>query len=276
MNETDAPMEAGTLLLLTAMLLGLVEGLTEFIPVSSTGHLILLVDLLGFRGPPGRVFEIVIQLGAILAIVFLYWGKFWHVLIGLPRDPIAQRFTVNIAVAFLPAAVIGVLAHDFIKEVLFSPLTVSIALIVGGILILLIERSKPTPRIDDIDRITPLLALKVGLCQVVAMIPGVSRSGATIMGALLLGVARAPATEFSFFLAVPTMLGATAYDLAKNWDALNGGDALVLAVGLLSAFLAALVVVRSVVAFVSRRGFAPFAWYRIALGSVMLLLLAAR
>ena len=276
MNETDVAVEAGSTILFTALLLGLVEGLTEFLPVSSTGHLILLVDLLGFRGPPGRVFEIVIQLGAILAIVVLYWGKFWSVLIGLPRERAAQRFTVNILVAFLPAAVIGVLAHDFIKDVLFSPWTVSIALVVGGVLILLIERGKPAPRVDDVDRITPLLAAKIGLCQVIAMIPGVSRSGATIMGAMVLGVARAPATEFSFFLAVPTMIGATVYDLAKNWDALSGDDALVLAVGLVAAFVAALVVVRSLVAFVSRRGFAPFAWYRIGLGSVMLLLLFAR
>ena len=207
MNETDVAVEAGSTILFTALLLGLVEGLTEFLPVSSTGHLILLVDLLGFRGPPGRVFEIVIQLGAILAIVVLYWGKFWSVLIGLPRERAAQRFTVNILVAFLPAAVIGVLAHDFIKDVLFSPWTVSIALVVGGVLILLIERGKPAPRVDDVDRITPLLAAKIGLCQVIAMIPGVSRSGATIMGAMVLGVARAPATEFSFFLAVPTMIG---------------------------------------------------------------------
>jgi undecaprenyl-diphosphatase len=234
------------------------------------------VDLLGFRGPPGRVFEIVIQLGAILAIVFLYWGKFWSVLIGLPRQRAAQRFTLNIVVAFLPAALIGVLAHDFIKDVLFSPWTVSIALVVGGVAILLIERGKPAPQVDDVDRITPMLAVKIGLCQVVAMIPGVSRSGATILGAMLLGVARAPATEFSFFLAVPTMIGATAYDLAKNWNALDGDGALVLAVGLFSAFMAALVVVRSLVAFVSRRGFAPFAWYRIALGSAMLLLLLTR
>lgn len=276
MNQSDAATEAGAAIFFTAMLLGLVEGLTEFIPVSSTGHLILLVDLLGFRGPPGRVFEIVIQLGAILAIVFLYWGKFWSVLIGLPRQRTAQRFTLNILVAFLPAAIIGVLAHDFIKDVLFSPWTVSIALVVGGVVILLIERNKPAPQVDDVDRITPLLAIKIGLCQVVAMIPGVSRSGATILGAMVLGVARAPATEFSFFLAVPTMIGATAYDLAKNWDALDGAGALVLAVGLVSAFVAASVVVRSLVAFVLRRGFAPFAWYRIGLGSAMLLLLLTR
>lgn len=276
MNQPDVAAEASATLFLVAILLGLVEGLTEFIPVSSTGHLILLVDLLGFQGPPGRVFEIVIQLGAILAIVVVYWRKFWGVLIGLPRDPVAQRFTINVLVAFLPAAVIGVVAHDFIKEMLFSPWTVSIALIVGGIAILLIERAKPVPRIDDIDRFTPLLAFKIGLCQVVAMIPGVSRSGATIMGALLLGVARAPATEFSFFLAVPTMVGATTLDIYKNFDSLNADDALILAVGLLGAFVAALVVVRTLVAFVSRRGFTPFAWYRIVLGSLMLLLLATR
>ena len=272
----DEPDVDLTVLLLGAALLGVVEGLTEFIPVSSTGHLILLVDLLGFRGPPGRVFEIFIQLGAILAICWAYRRKFLGVLLGLRRDAQAQRFTVNVLVAFAPAAVVGVLAHDFIKDKLFSPWTVSAALIAGGIAILVAERWKPPARIEDVDAMSPWLAFKIGLCQVVAMFPGVSRSGATIVGAMLLGTGRAAATEFSFFLAVPTMLGAAAYDLYKNLVPLNGGDARVLAVGFLCAFVAALFVVRMLIAFVSRRGFAPFGWYRIALGAGMLVFLALR
>ncbi len=270
------PDDAGTAVLLVAILLGAVEGLTEFIPVSSTGHLILLVDLLGFNGPPGHVFEIVIQLGAILAICWVYRRTFLTVLLGLPNNRNAQRFAANILIAVAPALVIGALAHDFIKEVLFSPWVVSVMLLVGGVAILWIERIKPPPRIESTVDITPLLALKIGLFQLVAMVPGVSRSGATILGAVLLGVGRATATEFSFFLAVPTMVAATSYDLLKGWDELALHDGVVLAIGFLSAFIAALFVVRRLVAFVSQRGFAPFAWYRIALGSVMLVILVAR
>lgn len=271
-NEADA----GSLVLLVAVLLGAVEGLTEFLPVSSTGHLILLVDLLGFRGPPGHVFEIVIQLGAILAILWVYKQTFLTVIAGLLRDAGAQRFAINLIIAVIPALVIGALAHDYIKEVLFSPWVVSVALIVGGLLIFLFERIKPVPRIDSTTEMSPLLAFKIGLCQIVAMIPGVSRSGATILGAVMLGVGRAAATEFSFFLAVPTMVAATSYDLLKSWNELGGGDLAVLAAGFASAFFAALFVVRRLIAFVSRRGFTPFAWYRIALGSIMLLVLATR
>jgi undecaprenyl-diphosphatase len=263
-------------LYLTAALLGLVEGLTEFIPVSSTGHLILLVDLLGFQGPPGKVFEISIQFGAILAICVLYWRRLTHVALGLFSDRTAQRFATNIVLGFLPAMVIGVMAHGFIKGTLFNPWVVSVMLVAGGFAILAIERWRPAPVVHHVDEISPGLALKIGLCQSVAMIPGVSRSGATIMGALLLKVDRAPATEFSFFLAIPTMLAATVYDLYKNWSALSFDDAAVIATGFICAFLSALVVVGTLVRFVSRNGFAPFAYYRIVIGCIMLGILFSR
>ncbi len=259
-----------------AAILGLVEGLTEFIPVSSTGHLILLVDLLGFQGPPGKVFEISIQLGAILAICVLYWRKLSHVAFSIISDHASQRFVTNLLVGFLPAAIIGVIAHDFIKNVLFSPWVVSTTLVLGGIAILLIERMHLTPSVRHVDAITPGLALRIGLCQTVAMIPGVSRSGATIMGAMLLRVGREAATEFSFFLAIPTMLGATVYDLYKNWAFLSLDDASLIATGFLCAFAAALIVVRTLVRFVSRNGFSPFAYYRILIGLVMATVLLLR
>ena len=262
--------------LLAAVLLGIVEGATEFIPVSSTGHLILLVDLLGFQGPPGRVFEVVIQLGAILAVCWLYRAKLLRTLFELPREPEARRFALAVAIAFLPAAVVGVLLHGFIKSVLFSPLVVSVALILGGAAILFIERLAMRPQVFEVDGISAGRALRVGLCQMLALVPGVSRSGATILGGLMFGLDRRTAAEFSFFLAIPTMLGATAYDLYKNRDALTSDGMLVIAVGFVAAFLAGLLVVRSVVAFVARHGFGPFAWYRIAVGSVMLLVLALR
>jgi undecaprenyl-diphosphatase len=262
--------------LLSAAFLGLVEGLTEFIPVSSTGHLILLVDLLGFQGPPGKVFEVVIQLGAILAVCLLYFRRLWKVLLGLPSDPAARRFAAAVILAFLPAAVIGVLLHDFIKSVLFSPWVVSASLIVGGLAIIAIE-ARPRPvtvmRVEDF---SPWLALKIGFCQVLAMVPGVSRSGATILGALLLGVDRRAAAEFSFFLAIPTMLGAAVYDLYKNRGLLTLDGSAVIAVGFIAAFFAAAAVVRVLIAIVSRRGFAPFGWYRIAIGTVMLMVLMSR
>lgn len=257
-----------------AALLGIVEGVTEFLPISSTGHLILLVDLLGFEGPPGKVFEVVIQLGAILAIGVVYFARLWHVLTGMiARDPRAWRFATAIVVAFLPAAVLGVLLHKIIKQVLFNPTVVSVALILGGIAILLIERLVPTARHHEIESFSPLLAVKIGLFQSIAMIPGVSRSGATILGSLLMGVDRKTAAEFSFFLAIPTMLGATVYDLGKNWSTMSFDGGAIIAVGFVMAFLAALAVVRSLVDFVGRYGFAPFGWYRIVLGLGMLALL---
>jgi undecaprenyl-diphosphatase len=258
---------------LQAAFLGLLEGLTEFIPVSSTGHLILLVDLLGIELPPGKVFEIVIQLGAILAICVVYARKLTGVVFGLGRDPAARRFVIAILLAFLPSMLVGALAHGFIKSVLFSPYVVSVSLILGGIAIIAIERNVPTPKHDKVENFSTLLALKIGLFQVISMIPGVSRSGATIMGALLMGVERRAAAEFSFFLAIPTMLAATSYDLYQNWSILSVDDGGVIAVGFIAAFLAALLVVRTLLAFVSRHGFQPFAWYRIGLGGVMLAVL---
>lgn len=259
-----------------AALLGVVEGLTEFIPVSSTGHLILLGDLLGFTGPQSDVYKIAIQFGAILAIIWLYRAKFLRVALGLFNDRESQHFATIILLGFLPAMVIGALAHNFIKTVLFSPWVVAVMLVVGGFAILAIERWHAPPKVQHVNAITPGLALKVGLAQCVAMIPGVSRSGATIMGALLLGVGRAAATEFSFFLAVPTMLAATVYDIYKNFSLLRLDDFTLIAIGFFSAFFAALLVVKTLVAFVSKNGFAPFAYYRIVVGLVMLAILIYR
>jgi undecaprenyl-diphosphatase len=259
-----------------AILLGVVEGLTEFIPVSSTGHLILLVDLIGFRGPPGKVFEIVIQLGAILAVCWAYRAKLIGVAAGMFSDPEDFLFARNLLLAFVPAMVLGALLHGFIKSVLFDPMVVVVALIAGGIIILVIERNLPLARHHAPEKFPASLAVFIGLCQAVAMIPGVSRSGATIMGALLLKVDRRTATEFSFFLAIPTMLAATVYDIYKNWSVLTVDSVSVVAVGFISAFVCALIVVKAVIAFISRHGFVPFAWYRIGLGLVMLVVLLVR
>lgn len=260
---------------LQAGLLGLLEGLTEFIPVSSTGHLILLARLLGFEGPPGFVFEVAIQLGAILAVCVLYARRLLGVLLGLHRDPAARRFALCVLAAFLPAALIGALLHGFIKSVLFSPWVVAVSLILGGLAILAIERRRPAPRIASVQAMPYAVALGIGLCQCLAMIPGVSRSGATIMGALLLGVERRTATEFSFFLAIPTMLGATAYDLYRNRHALTPDGAALIGLGFVAAFLAASLVVRALVGYVARNGFALFAYYRLALGATALAALLA-
>lgn len=259
---------------LQVVLLGIVEGLTEFLPVSSTGHLILAETVMGFTGPPGRVFDVAIQLGAILAICVAYFGKLAGIALDAPRDPGARRFILAVLLGFLPAALVGVVAHKAIKAVLFSPWVVAVSLIVGGIAILLIERARPAARIHAVERMPWQTALGIGAMQCLAMVPGVSRSGATIMGALLLGVERKAAAEFSFFLAIPTMFGATVYDLYKNRDSLNFEGGTLIAVGFLTAFLVALPIVRGLVGFVSRHGFAPFAWYRIALGSIALVALA--
>jgi undecaprenyl-diphosphatase len=253
-----------------AVVLGVIEGLTEFIPVSSTGHLIFASDLIGFDPPYANLFEIVIQLGAILAVCWLYRAKLIEVTLGVFSNADDFRFARNIVLAFLPAVVIGVLAYGFIKRVLFSPWVVAISLIVGGIAIFAIEAMRKTPRHHVIDRFPVATCIGVGFCQTLAMIPGVSRSGATIMGALLLGVDRKAATEFSFFLAIPTMLGATVYDLWKNRHGLTTEGLDVIAIGFVVAFLAALPVVRLFVGFVSRHGFAPFAWYRILAGALMI------
>jgi len=256
-----------------AALLGVVEALTEFLPVSSTGHLILAGELIGFQGPPGKVFEVVIQVGAILAVVVVYWRRFWDVLIGLGRDPAANRFVTAVLLAFLPAAVIGALLHGYIKAFLFTPLVVAIAMIAGGIAILVIERNRPVPSVNQIEQFTPKLALIIGLIQCVAMIPGVSRSGATILGALLMGVTRKTAAEFSFFLAVPTLAGAALYDVYKSRAVLSMDGLELIAVGFLAAFIVSLWVIHWFVGFVSRHGFGPFAWYRIIVGGVLLIAL---
>ncbi|MGQ2990650.1 MAG: undecaprenyl-diphosphate phosphatase [Brevundimonas sp.] len=260
---------------LAALILGLVEGLTEFIPVSSTGHMLLLGHFLGFEST-GKTFEIVIQLGALMAIISVYFRRLWTLATRWPFDPAARRFLIGLLVAFAPAVVIGFLAYDFIKTVLFeTPTVVCWALIVGGVLLLLLDRMKKVPVYLDADRYPMRVYFLVGLFQCLAMIPGVSRSGATIAGGLLLGTDKRSAAEFSFFLALPTMGAAVAYDLLKNWSRLDFSDAGLIAVGFIAAFVTALAVVRLLLDFVSRNGFAPFAWWRIVVGVVGLGLLYA-
>ncbi|MBC8048556.1 MAG: undecaprenyl-diphosphate phosphatase [Chitinophagales bacterium] len=255
---------------LLAALLGVIEGLTEFLPVSSTGHLILFVDLLGFKAPPGQTFEVMIQLGAILALVVLYFRKIWQTLTGLPSDPAARRFATVILAAFIPAMILGAAFHSQIKAVLFSPVVVAIALIVGGVVILIVERMQKRVLYHTVDDVPVRTGFLVGLAQAMALVPGVSRSGATIIGGLLLGLERRAAAEFSFFLSMPTMGAAFAYDAYKNRDLLSFDDAGVIAVGFIAAFIAALLVVKPFLAIVSNIGFAPFAYYRIALGALVL------
>ncbi|MDA5194719.1 undecaprenyl-diphosphate phosphatase [Govanella unica] len=257
-----------------AVLLGIIEAATEFLPVSSTGHLLLAGHFLNFEGPQGRVFEVAIQLGAILAICVLYFQRLWHVLVTLPSDPVSRHFVTTILLAFLPAAVIGAAFHGVIKAYLFSPWVVCWALILGGFAILAIERFRPEPSIRSIDEVRPKTAVAIGFLQCLAMIPGVSRSGATILGALCLGVERKQAAEFSFFLAIPTMFGAVAFDLYKNRGSLTFDDGALIGVGFVTTFVVALVVVRWLVGFISRHGFGLFAWYRIILGGLGLAALA--
>ncbi len=260
---------------IVAAVLGLLEGLTEFIPVSSTGHILLAGHFLGFESP-GRAFEVIIQLGAILAILGVYAARLWQVFSSAPHDPAARRFILSVLVAFLPAAVIGVLAHRIIKEVLFeTPALIASMLIVGGVIMLWVDRMNLTPRYHDAEKFPLGVSLKIGFIQCLAMIPGVSRSGATIVGALLLGADKRSAAEFSFYLSMPTMAGAFAYDLFKNRDILDASAMGHIAVGFVCAFLAAVFVVRRLLDFVSRHGYAPFAWWRIIVGSVALLAVAA-
>jgi len=248
------------------VLLGFLEGLTEFIPVSSTGHLLLAGHFLGFDSP-GKTFEVLIQLGAILAILSVYCAKLVKLLIDFPSDSRTRRFVFSIILAFLPAAFVGVLAHGFIKSVLFeSPMLICISLIVGGIILLIVDRLKLNPVYTDVMDYTPYLAFKIGICQCVAMIPGVSRSGATIVGALLMGTDKRSAAEFSFFLAMPTMAGAFAYDLYKNWSVLQPDVIASIAIGFIVSFIVAVVVVRYLLDYVSRYGFGLFAWWRIVIG----------
>lgn len=260
-----------------ALLLGFIEGLTEFLPVSSTGHLILAGELVGFTDNSSVAFKIAIQLGAILAVLLVYWRRFWTVGTGLlQREAGAVAFTRNILLGFAPALVIGVLAYDAIRAAMQTPEIVAIALIVGGILILVLERVVKTVRFHAVEEIPFGTALSIGLVQCTAMLPGVSRSGATIMGGLMMGVERKTAAEFSFFLAVPTMLAATVYALWKDRALLNTDDLGMIGIGFTMAFLVALVVVKAFVAIVGRYGFAPFAYYRIIAGTAALIWLMMR
>lgn len=260
--------------LVVVVLLGIVEGLTEFIPVSSTGHLILAGELLGFNSAAAGTFEIVIQLGAILAVIVLYWRRFWDVFVGLLHaEPRAIAFTRNLALGFLPSAVIGLIVYKVVKAMLETPVIVAIALIVGGVAILVIERVVRAPTTHTVEDMSWKTALGIGFVQCLSMIPGVSRSGATIMGALGLGVERRTAAEFSFFLAVPTMLAASGYDLYKSGGALGSDDWTAIAVGFIVSFLVAVIVIRWFIGIVGKYGFAPFAWYRIVVGSIALICL---
>ncbi|MBZ0215730.1 MAG: undecaprenyl-diphosphate phosphatase [Fimbriimonadaceae bacterium] len=259
--------------IIQALLLGIVEGLTEFIPVSSTAHILLLGHFLNFDNP-GKTFEVLIQLGAICAIMGLYFGRLWIVAKNLPSDPSARRFVIGVVLAFLPAAIVGVLAHGFIKQVLFvSPMLICITLITGGILLLLVDRMELRPKYTNAMDYPVGLCFKIGLFQCLALIPGVSRSGATIAGSLLMGTDKRSAAEFSFFLAMPTMTGAFAYDLYKNFHLLNIDDAGIIIVGFIAAFAAAILVVRKVLDFISQHGFSPFAWWRIFFGGAGLIAL---
>jgi undecaprenyl-diphosphatase len=257
-------------LLLHALILGLVEGVTEFLPISSTGHLILAGQLLGFNGEKAKVFMIAIQLAAIFAVVWEYRAKLGHVATTLHSDPLSQRLAINLMAGFLPAAVLGLLFYKEIKYYLFNPIVVASALMIGGVLILWAERRKhviSTPTVDDINW---RRALAVGFAQALAMIPGTSRSGATIIGGLFLGLSRKAAAEFSFFLAIPTMFAATAYDLYKNWHLFDVNDVPLFVVGGVASFISALIAVRTLIKFVSRHDYTLFAWYRIVFGGVVL------
>ncbi|MBD8736749.1 undecaprenyl-diphosphate phosphatase [Sphingomonas sp. CFBP 13706] len=266
--------------LLTVILLGIVEGITEFLPVSSTGHLILATRLLGYDAGRWEVFNVVIQLGAILAIVVLYWRTFWAVGMGLIRgEPKSWLFLRNLVVAFIPAAVIGLALHHYIEALLGNAEVVAIALVIGGFAILAVERFAPRSDISGVADIPLRTVVGIGLLQCLAMIPGVSRSGATILGALALGVERRTAAEFSFFLAIPTMLGASGLELMKNHAALTSGEGvglLSIAIGALVSFVVALLVVKWFVGIVTKHGFVPFAWYRIAAGSAALVWLLSK
>ncbi len=258
------------MILLKALILGIVEGLTEFLPISSTGHLILAGDLLGFNTERGKLFEIVIQSGAILAVVWEYRERFARVVCGLGRDPVANRLVINLAIAFMPLAVTGLLFKKVIEAHLFQPVPVAIAFIAGAFVILWAERREHTIRVHSVDDMTALDALKLGLAQMMALIPGTSRSGATIIGGLFFGLSRKAATEFSFFLAVPTLFAATIYSLYKDRALLSFDDIGMWVVGFVSAFVSAFLCVRWLLRFISSHDFTPFAWYRIVFGVVVL------
>lgn len=249
-----------------ALLLGALEGLTEFLPVSSTGHLLLAGHFLGFEST-GKAFEVLIQLGAILAILSVYFGRLWNMAKALPHDRKVQHFVLGILLAFLPAAMIGFFAHGFIKTVLFeSPMLICSTLLIGGIILLWVDRLALRPRYHDVTDYPLSLCLKIGFFQCLAMVPGTSRSGATIVGALLMGADKRSAAEFSFFLAMPTMAGAFALDLYKNYNVLSSADLPIIGAGFIMAFIVAVIVVRSLLDYVSKRGYALFGWWRIIIG----------
>ena len=263
------------LLLAKAFVLGIVEGLTEFLPISSTGHLILAGDLLGFNDDRAQVFNLVIQTGAMFAVLWEYRARFIAAATGFASPGPARRFVINLAIAFLPAAVLGLAFGRHIKSVLFKPVPVALAFIAGGLIILWVERRRPEAqaravRVDSVDAMTPLDALKVGVAQAFALIPGTSRSGATIIGGMLFGLSRRAATEFSFFLAVPTLMAAGAYDLWKNRALFDIADIPHFAVGIVTSFVAAFLCIRWLIRYVASHDFTPFAWYRIAFGAVVL------
>jgi undecaprenyl-diphosphatase len=262
-------------LLVKAVILGIVEGLTEFLPISSTGHLILAGSLLGFHDDKAKVFDVAIQTGAMAAVIWYFRARIARVVAGLGSDRTSQRFAVNVVVAFLPAAVLGVLFGGYIKSVLFEPVPVALAFIVGGFVILWVEaRNKSAaraPRIDDVDDLSVADALKLGIAQAFSLIPGTSRSGATIIGGMLFGLSRRAATEFSFFLAIPTLIGAGVYQTWKYRHLLSLSDVPLFATGMVVAFFSALACVHWLIRYVSRHDFVPFAWYRIGFGLIVLL-----
>lgn len=253
-----------------AVILGIVEGLTEFLPVSSTGHLILAGNMLSAHGEKAKLFEVFIQLGAIFAVMWIYRKKIFSSLIKFTSDEKARSLWLSVGVAFIPAAAVGFAVHKLIKQYLFGPVTVAIALVAGGLIILLIEKRKHSNKIGALEDITITAALAVGIAQVFALCPGVSRSGATIMGGLLAGMTRQASTEFSFFLAIPTMIAATMYDLSKSYSLLSSGDAQILLIGFAAAFISALWVVRWLIKFISNHDFKSFAYYRIIFGTALL------
>ncbi|PZW45987.1 undecaprenyl-diphosphate phosphatase [Pseudomonas sp. URMO17WK12:I2] len=253
-----------------ALILGIVEGLTEFLPISSTGHLIVVGDLLNFNGERATAFKIIIQLGAILAVMWEFRQRILSVVSGLGSDPMARRFTVNLMVAFFPAVILGLLFADLIEHWLFNPITVSAALVIGGVVMLWAEKRQHRIVAESVDDMDWKLALKVGFAQCLALIPGTSRSGSTIIGGLLFGLSRKAATEFSFFLAMPTMVAATVYSLYKYRDILQWSDLPVFAIGFVTTFIVAMITVRALLVFIANHSYAVFAWYRIAFGLLIL------
>ena len=263
--------------IVNAVLLGILEGLTEFLPVSSTAHLLVAENILGLRKEDWEAFTVVIQFGAVLSVVAVYWHKFWSVLIGLPSDPKARHFALSVIIAFLPAAVIGLLLIKFINAFLLDPArampVIAVSWIAGGIVILLFERIAPRPRYEGSDNLPLSKAFQIGLCQCAALLPGVSRSGATILGGELLGVERKTAAHFTFYLAVPTMLGASVVQLYQQRAALSSSNVMLIAIGFVVSFIVAYFVVRGFIDFVGRYGLKPFGWYRVAMGAILFAML---